>query len=152
MSRARFRYNVSISIAGLIAFLGAVPVATSGFERSGPQPFYAYLLLVLLLIPILVAVWGWRAGTDADAGGIRVRPWLRAHAIAWDRVAVLAPVGRKVMVELTDGRRLVLPAVTRDDLPRLVAASGQALDHEERPEPPEQPTSNGSVVAGDHVL
>jgi hypothetical protein len=145
VSRARFRYNASISIAGVIAFLGAVPAATSGFERSGPQPFYAYLLLLLLLIPISVAVWGWRAGTDADADGIRVRPLLRAYPVAWDRIAALAPVGRKVVARLTDGSHLVLPAVTRTDLPRLVAASGQALAREERPEPPAQPTPNGTT-------
>jgi hypothetical protein len=135
MNRARFRYNASIAIAGLIAFLGATPVATSGFVRTGPQPFYAYLLLVLLLIPAGVAVWGWRAGTDADAAGLRVRPGFRSHPIAWSQVSALVPQGRRVSAELTDGRAVVLPAVAPADLPRLVAASGQSLDAEQA-EPP----------------
>jgi len=158
MNRARFRYNVSIAIAGAIAFLGALPVATSGFVRTGPQPFYAYLLLLLLLIPLGVAVWGWRAGTDADADGLRVRPRFRSHRIAWSEVSALVPRGRRVVAGLTDGRGVPLPAVTPADLPRLVAASGQELDSDTPADreggagaADDEPPSTGRHAAGQDV-
>jgi len=123
VDRARFRYNVSICLAGIVAFLGAVPVATSGFGLGHP-PAYAWPLLAILLIPVAVATWGWRAGTDADATGLRMRALVGSRRVAWDEVAALVPQGRHVTVRLTDGRAFRLPAVTRADLPRLVAASG----------------------------
>src|SRR5262249_40415970 len=93
----------------------------------GDIPAYAYPLPVILLIPLAVAIWGWRAGTDADSRGLRVRALVGSRRIAWTDVAALLPQGRRVYVGTTDGRRFKLAAVTRDDLPKLVAASGQSL-------------------------
>ncbi len=126
MGRARFRYNVSICIAGILAFIGAIPVATVGFGHED-VPAYAYVLLLILLVPLAIAVWGWRAGTDADAAGLRVRALLGSRRIPWRDVTLLAPQGRRVYARLTDGRAIRLAAVGRDDLPRLVAASGQEI-------------------------
>jgi Bacterial PH domain len=126
VERARFRYNISICIAGILTFIGAIPVATVGFGH-GDIPGYAYPLPVILLVPLAVAVWGWRAGTDADAQGLRVRALVGSHRIAWTEVAALLPQGSRVFVRTTDGRTFRLAAVTRDDLPKLVAASGQSL-------------------------
>ena len=123
----KFRYNVSIAIAGLLAFVGAVPLATSGFGGDS-QPWYAYPLLLILIIPIGAIVWGWRAGTDADATGVRVRPLgLRSHPIAWTDIVGIVPQGRKVFAALADDRAIPLPAVARADIPGLVAASGQKI-------------------------
>jgi len=126
VERVRFRYNVSICLAGILGFLGAIPVATVGFGH-GPVHAYAYFLVLILLIPLAVAVWGARAGTDADADGLRVRAALASRRIGWTEVAALAPAGRRVYVRTTDGRTIRLAAVSRNDLPRLVAASGQRI-------------------------
>lgn len=128
MNRTRFRHNISICIAGIVAFLGAIPLATAGFgtHRSTPPP-WAYPLLVILIIPLAVAVWGARAGTDADVGGLRLRALVGSRRLPWSRISALVPQGRQVLAVLTDGHSIVLPAVTRDDLPRLIAASGQQL-------------------------
>lgn len=130
MTRARFRHNVSISLAGLVAFLGAIPVATSGFGNGTP-PVWAWPLLLLLLVPIAVALWGWRAGTDADADGLRLRALAGSRAIEWSEIDALVPRGRRVIARLTDGRTFTLPAVAPADLPRLVAASGHSVVREE---------------------
>ncbi len=129
MKRARFRYNVSIAIAGVLAFIGAIPLATAGFDdRTTDQPWYAYPLLLIFLIPIGVCVFGWRAGTDANAEGLRVRPLgLGSTAVAWSDIVGIAPEQRRVYAILSDERAVALPAVARDDIPRLVAASGQEL-------------------------
>jgi hypothetical protein len=128
--RVRIRYNVSIAIAGLVGFLGAVPLATAGFvDRSHGHPWYTYPLLAILLIPIAVGVWGWRAGTDANAEGLRVRPFgLGSRPIAWSEVVGIVPQNRRVYAILTDDRAVPLPAVTRGDLPRLVAAAGEQIE------------------------
>lgn len=126
MERARFRYNVSICLAGILGFLGAIPVATVGFGHEHVPP-YAYVLLLILLVPLAVAVWGWRAGTDADANGLRIRALISSRRIAWTDVALLGPRQRRVYAQLTDGRSIKLSAVSPADLPRLVAASGQKI-------------------------
>lgn len=126
---------MSISIAGLVAFLGAIPIATSLIGQGGATPPYAYPMLLILLVPIAVAVWGWRSGTDADAEGLRLRALLGTRPVAWSEITALVPQGRRVIAALADGRAIALPAVTREDLPRLVAASGQSLET--------TPTDNG---------
>jgi hypothetical protein len=130
----RFRHNVSISIAALVAFLGAVPLATSFLAVDGGTPAYAYPLLLILVIPVLVGIWGWRAGTDADTEGLRLRALFGSRRIAWSQISALVPRERQVVARLADGRAIVLPAVSRADLPRLIAASGQSLETAE-PQP-----------------
>ncbi|MEV0808522.1 PH domain-containing protein [Micromonospora sp. NPDC050200] len=113
----RFRYNQAILVAAIVAFIGAVPLATA-----------AWYLLPVLLVPLAVAVWAWRAGTDADQRELRLRALAGGRRIAWDRVVELSadPRGRAV-ARLDDGQELVLPAVRGSDLPRLVSATGQHL-------------------------
>ncbi|MFF5178963.1 PH domain-containing protein [Micromonospora sp. NPDC000316] len=121
----RFRYNQAILAAAIIAFVGALPLANA----------QAYLLPVLL-VPLAVAVWAWRAGTDADPRELRLRALAGQRRIDWDQVVELAtdPRGRAV-ARLDDGQQVVLPAVRGSDLPRLVSATGQTLPGAED-EPP----------------
>ncbi|MGI5213547.1 PH domain-containing protein [Plantactinospora sp. CA-290183] len=101
----------------MIAFLGALPLASS-----------RWFLTPLLLVPLAVGVWAWRAGTDADAAGLRVRALFGQRRIPWAEVAELATDARgQAVVRLRDGRLAALPAVRSVDLPDLVAASGHPL-------------------------
>jgi hypothetical protein len=113
----KFRYNAAVTIAAIVALLGALPVAT-----------LRWYLAPILLVPAVVAVWAWRAGTDADVSGVRVRALVGSRQIPWSRITHLAsdPRGR-VQAMLNDGRTLRLPAVGAAQLPRLVAASGHEL-------------------------
>ena len=47
---------------------------------------WAPYLLPLLVIPLLVAVWGWRAGTDVGADGLTVRAALGNRRMPWSEV------------------------------------------------------------------
>jgi hypothetical protein len=125
--RVRFRHSQAIWVAALIAFLGALPLATA-----------RWFLLPVLLIPLGVGIWAFRAGTDADPTGVRVRALLRQRRIPWPEISELAagPDGRAVAL-LADGRATPLPAVRAADLPRLVAASGQPLIGHPAPGEPE---------------
>jgi hypothetical protein len=116
VNRVKFRHNIAISIAGLIATFGAVPVAAT-----------AWYLAPILLAPIAVMAWGWRAGTDADQDGVSVRALFGKRRFTWAQLAGFVPADRRVVAQLADGGSMVLPAVTPADLPRLIAASGREL-------------------------
>ncbi|RIV40626.1 PH domain-containing protein [Micromonospora radicis] len=111
----RFRHHQAILVAAIVGTIGALPLASAR----------AYLLPVLL-VPLALAAWAWRAGTDADARGLRLRALAGARRISWEQVVELGadPRGRAV-ARLDDGQRLLLPAVRGEDLPRLVAAAGR---------------------------
>jgi hypothetical protein len=113
----RFRYNAAISVAAVVAFVGAVPLAAS-----------RWYLVPLLLVPLAVAVWGWRAGTDANANGVRARALFGSRFLPWSRIDSLE-VGEpnRVYARTTADSAVRLPAVAAADLPRLVAASGEQL-------------------------
>ncbi|QLQ39696.1 PH domain-containing protein [Micromonospora robiginosa] len=123
MSRAdtvRFRHNQAILAAAIVAFIGALPLATA-----------RWWLLWVLLVPLAIGLWAWRAGTDADPRELRLRALVGQRRVPWARVVELAgdPRGRAV-ARLDDGQVLVLPAVRATDLPRLVSATGQELPEE----------------------
>jgi len=113
----RFRQHAAITVAAVIMVLSGLSLAT-----------WAPYLLGLLVIPLAVAIWSWRSGTDADAEGLTVRAAVGSRRVAWSDVGAIAtdPRGR-VSARLTSGSVLRLPAVTAGDLPRLVGASGQDL-------------------------
>ncbi|MEV1287229.1 PH domain-containing protein [Micromonospora sp. NPDC049679] len=113
----RFRPPQAILVAAIVALIGALPLASA-----------RWYLLPVLLIPLTVAVWAWRAGTDADSEGLRLRALAGSHRIPWPEVAELGPDARgRAVARLTDGRAIVLPAVRATDLPRLIGAAGQHI-------------------------
>lgn len=113
----RFRHSQAILVAAIIAFIGALPIGSA-----------RWFLTPVLLVPLLVAVWAWRAGTDADPSGLWLRALVGRRHIPWSAVVELAPDARgRAAARLRDGQTIVLPAVRAADLPRLVAASGRRL-------------------------
>jgi hypothetical protein len=114
----KFRHNVAIAVAALVAAIGAVPLAATH-----------WLFLPLLVIPLAVAVWGWRAGTDADADGLRIRALLGSRFVPWTGVeALFVGERQRVYARTTRGTDVRLPAVTPADLPRLTSTSSAILD------------------------
>jgi len=113
----RFRHQPALAVAALVAAIGAIPLASA-----------AWYLIPVPLIPLAIAVWAWRSGTDADSDGVRVRALLGQRRFAWSEVAELVTLPRgRVVATLQGGHQVPLTAVTKADLPRLVAASGQQL-------------------------
>lgn len=114
----RFRYSAAMAVAGLVALISAVPIASA-----------RWYLAWILLVPAAIGVWAWRAGTDADRSGVVVRALLGSRRIDWSRITGLTPDERgRVHARLDNGALVRLPAVTVSDLPRLVAASGRELE------------------------
>jgi hypothetical protein len=113
----RFRLNAALAVAAFVATLGSIPLAS--------QRWY---LVPILLIPGSVAVWAWRAGTDVDTEGVRVRALLGSRFVPWTGVTGLRVGEReRVYAGTTGGGELRLTGVNAADLPRVVEASGQEL-------------------------
>ncbi len=116
MPRVKFRHDAGLAVAGLVATLGAIPLAT-----------LRWYLVPILLIPAALAVWAWRAGTDADESGLTVRALLGQRRLPWARISGFAPRGRRVVAVLDGGATVPLTAVSPADLPKLIAVSGTEL-------------------------
>ena len=117
----RIRKSGALLVAAGIAFVGAVPLAGARWE-----------LTPILLIPIAAFVWAWRAGTDVYADELRVRALIGSTRVPWERVAELAPDrSGQVSALLDNGNVIRLTAVTKDNLPRVLAATGSEISRPE---------------------
>ncbi|MER7165498.1 PH domain-containing protein [Micromonospora sp. NPDC000207] len=118
-----FRHSQAMVAAAGVATIGALPLACAHWYLSP-----------VLLVPLAVVLWGWRAGTHADARELRLQGLVGRRRIAWDRVAELFPDQRgRGAVRLDDGTVFALPAVRGVDLPRLVAVTDPPTAEEETP-------------------
>jgi hypothetical protein len=116
----RYRRSSAITVAAVVAFIGAIPMLAGGAAFG-----------VILLVPIAIALWAWRSGTDVTADGITVRAMLGSRRIPWSEVAELAPDGKGgVAVRLASGAAVTLPAVPAAALPAVAAASGDLVESE----------------------
>jgi hypothetical protein len=132
----KFRYNAAITVAAVVAFFGAVPLATS-----------RVYLLPIALVPILVGVWSWRAGTDVDPAGLRIRATFGSRFVPWSHVAALVPADRRrVYAILTTGRQVRLPAVGSA---QLATFSGVAAEKATTPDESADGSGDGSGHGSD---
>jgi hypothetical protein len=85
--------------------------------------------LLLLLLPVLLAVWVLRVGVTVDDDGIAVHSLVGSRRIAWGELAGIR-VGERGGLWLVTTRRteLRLPVLRTRDLPRLAALSGGRID------------------------
>jgi Bacterial PH domain len=128
----RFRYHSAIIVTAVLAAIAATPFLYEGMIALGELPQGASaarsLLVLVPLIPLAVAVWAWRAGTDANEYGIRVRALFGRKVVPWTEVSALIPDQRgRAVAELRSGSAIHLTAVKPGDLPRLAAASGKQV-------------------------
>lgn len=120
-----FRLPALAYLVVLFLTFGAMPVAftSHGFESEkaaiGPQT-------LVLLLPILAAVFIARWATFVDADGITVRAAFGRRQVPWATVRGLAVDGARVYVVLADGS-LRLPCVRVADLAEVSRASGGHL-------------------------
>ena len=120
----RVRKSGALLVAAMIAFAGTVPLAGARCE-----------LTPILLVPLVVGIWAWRAGTDVYADRLRVRALIGSTVLPWERVAELAPDRRKRIVALLDnGNVIPLTGVTTANLPAVLEAAGRSVS---TPPPPD---------------
>jgi hypothetical protein len=132
----RYRYNVSILVAGVVMFCGGMALATS-----------RWWLAPVLLVPVTMIVWGLRAGTDVDERGLRLRALVGSRWLEWTEINGFTRHGDRILVTLASGRAVPLPAVNPDDLPALLRASGQPSDVPVPNEPDDEADSDAAAGA-----
>ena len=122
-SPARLRMNrTALLPVGLLA-LCTVPLA-----------FAAPWTPVLLLIPLVVAVWVLRVGVDIGDDGLTLRSLAGQRHLPWHEVAGIRVAPRGDLFVVTTRRtELHLPVMRARDLPRPAALSGGRIDV---PQPP----------------
>ncbi len=116
MTRVRFRQPAGLAIAGLVAFVGAIPLAVT-----------RWYLTPILLVPLALAIWAWRSGTDADADGLTIRAMFGQRRLPWNRIVGFVPDRRRVTAVLDGGTSVRLPGVAPGDLASLLQAGGQKI-------------------------
>jgi hypothetical protein len=143
----RVRRSGALVVAALIALVGTVPLAGA-----------KWALTPVLLIPLLVLIWAWRAGTDVFPDRLRVRALVGSTTVPWARVIEMSPdANKRVSALLDNGNMIRLTGVTTDNLPRVLAAGGQELSRPESATLDEEPESAtvddepGSVPVDDEV-
>jgi hypothetical protein len=119
----KFRHSAALPTAGLIGLVGALAIGTARWWFSP-----------VLLLPLAVILWGWRSGVDVDEAGLVVRGTIGRRRLPWSEIGGFGVQGRRVVAHLRRGGAVPLPAVTRSDVPRLLAAGGQQLDEPRRPD------------------
>jgi hypothetical protein len=117
-SPARLRMNRTALIpVGLLA-LCAVPLA-----------FAAPWTPVLLIVPLVVAVWVLRVGVDIADDGLTVRTLAGERRLPWDELAGIRVAKRgELWLVTTRGTEVRVPVMRARDLPRLAALSGGRID------------------------
>ena len=79
----------------------------------------------LLVLPVIASVFVMRLRTVADRETVTARTLLGSETVRWDDIEGLRfGKGSWARARLTDGRELLLPAVTFATLPLLTEASG----------------------------
>ena len=109
-------------IAGVVVLIGGLPLVAA-VPWATP----------IMLLPLAIVLWVWRAGTDAGPEGLRVRALFGERRLTWDEISALVPSNQgRITATLTDGTEVPLTAVTAADLPRLVAAGGSTITRRTR--------------------
>ncbi|WP_432986593.1 PH domain-containing protein [Dactylosporangium sp. CA-233914] len=115
--KVKFRRSAALAVAAGITVIGAVPLLAE-----------SVWFLFVLLVPLAVTVWAWRAGTDVDERGFTVRALFGSRTFPWNAVDGLVIDGGTVQARLANGHLVLLDAVRPGDLPRVIKASGQNLE------------------------
>ncbi|GAA0539438.1 hypothetical protein GCM10010172_20810 [Paractinoplanes ferrugineus] len=122
----RVRKTGALLVAAVIAFVGTVPLAGAGWAWAP-----------VLLVPVAMFVWAWRAGTDVYADELRVRALVGSTEVPWQRISELAPDSSGQVSALLDNGNLIrLTGVTKVNLPLVLAAGKQEISQA-------QPTDGG---------
>lgn len=110
----RFRRSASLAVAAGIATVGAIPLLAESLW-----------FLPILLVPIAIAVWAWRAGTDVDEAGFTVRALLGSRRVPWAAVDGLVSQDGAVQAHLANGHFVKLDAVRPADLEVITALAAK---------------------------
>jgi hypothetical protein len=128
-----FRLPALAYLAVLLLLFGCAPIAFTAHGIEGEVAVVGPQTLVLL-VPVIVAVFIARTATIVDADGIVVRAAFGRQRLRWDDIRGLSVTGTTVYAVLADGS-VRLPCVRVANLAELSEASGGRLPEIARPTP-----------------
>ena len=116
MTEARFRPDRTSYVFSAVLLLGSLPFGLS-------SPWFS----VAFLLPLGSFAWVARARVVANEQGLEVCNGLGVHRSPWTEVVAFdVPPRGPVVLRRTAGRALRLTALSRRDLPRLLAVGSPA--------------------------
>ena len=90
-----------------------------------PVALFSPWALLVMVVPLLVAVWVLRVGVTVDDDGIAVQSLVGSRRLAWTELAgIRVGTGRDLWLVTTHGTEVRLPVLRARDLPQLAAVSG----------------------------
>jgi hypothetical protein len=121
-----FRLPRSAYLAVLFLLFCAAPIALA--QRGGDEGSATgwSWRIVLLLIPVIAAVFIARTATFASPDGLRVRAAFGSRTLSWNEIRGLSVTGNAVYAVLDDGA-VRLPCVGTANLAAVAKASGGRL-------------------------
>ena len=94
-----------------------------------PVALFSPWALLLLLVPLLIALWVLRVGVSVGDDGTAVLALAGARSVPWREVAgIRVGEDRALWLVTTRGTEIRLPVLRARDLPRLAALSGGRID------------------------
>jgi hypothetical protein len=132
-SARAFRLPALAYLAVLFLLFGTAPFAFTGSGEEG-EPAVIGPQTLVLLIPVLAAVFIARWATIVDADGVTVRAAFGQRRYGWAQVRGLSVDGTHVLLVLADGA-VRLPCVRVADLGAVSRASGGHLPELRDPVP-----------------
>jgi len=118
----------------VILFFCTFPLAVTGNGTRLAPPVVS-LRLLLLVIPVVAAIFIRRTATIVDTEGITVRAAFGSRRLPWESIRGLSVTGRSVYAVLFGGGSVRLPCVTVADLAGVSRASGGRLPEVAAPRP-----------------
>jgi hypothetical protein len=128
-----FRLPALAYLAVLFLLFGAAPIAFTGHGVEG-EPAVLGPQTLVLIVPVLAAVFIARWATVVDADGVTVRAAFGRRRYGWAEVRGLAVEGTQVLLVLVDGS-VRLPCVRVTDLAAVSRASDGRLPELADPTP-----------------
>ena len=90
-----------------------------------PVALFSPWALLVMVVPLLVALWVLRVGVTVDDDGIVAQSLVGSRRLAWTELAgIRVDAGRRLWLVTTRGTEVRLPVLRARDLPRLAALSG----------------------------
>ena len=143
-----FRLPKSAYLAVMFLFFCTVPLALStggGYgirdvtDGDGVSGFSISPLAVLLVIPVLAAVYIARTATIVNGQGIRVRALFGSKSVPWEQIRGLT-VNNATIYVVTDAGALRLPCIRLGNLHEVAAVSDGRLPEIAHPMPKPAPS------------
>lgn len=113
-------------MTAVVTFVIGSPLGMGLILEQPFNPVLAPILgIAIMVTPVVVSLWSWRAGVDVTEDGITVRGLLSSDTIAWKRIIGFTTADGTVYALLDDNSRRALTPMREEHLPRVLKVGQQ---------------------------